>query len=246
MSTYLPSQRAQPPRQPFMARVEGVGHWLAPLGLRVLLAWEFFEAGREKLQGQNWFADLGDKFPLPFSLLGANVNWTVATWMELLGSIALLIGFGTRYAAAALWVLTVVAIYAVHWPSDWSSLSELWQGYAISDQGFGNYKLPLIYLAMLLPLMLNGGGRFSLDALTLDRRLGVRNAASRSDAGAWGLVLIAIGATASLLLPWVGGALALAGIALGLYPNVSARATANFADKSVRFATSARYLPGSE
>lgn len=197
---------------PFMSRIDGVGQWLAPLGLRVLLAWEFFEAGREKLQGQNWFADLGDKFPLPFSLLGPNLNWTLATWLELAGGVALLLGLGTRYVAAALWVLTVVAIYAVHWPADWSSLSELWKGYAISNDGFGNYKLPLIYLAMLLPLMLGGAGRFSLDRLIGKRRAPA--VAANADSSAWGVVLFAIGATLSLLLPWLGGGLAIAGLAL--------------------------------
>ncbi|HEY5971123.1 MAG TPA: DoxX family protein [Pseudoxanthomonas sp.] len=199
-----------------LSRVEGVGHWLAPLGLRVLLAWEFFEAGREKLQGENWFADLGDKFPLPFSLFGPNINWALATWLELVGSIALLIGLGTRYAAAVLWVLTVVAIYAVHWPSDWSSLSELWQGYAITNNGFGNYKLPLIYLVMLLPLMLGGAGRFSLDQLILRRR--TLATAMSADSRAWGLVLFAVGLTVSLLLPWAGGALTIAGVVLMTWP----------------------------
>jgi putative oxidoreductase len=199
-----------------MSRVDGVAPWLAPLGLRVLLAWEFFEAGREKLQGDNWFADLGDKFPLPFSLLGADLNWTLATWTELAGAAALLIGLGTRYVAAALWVLTVVAIYAVHWPSDWSSLAELWQGYAISNEGHGNYKLPLIYLAMLLPLMLGGGGRLSIDRLLASRRAPV--AVAPADAPAWGVVLLGIGATVSLLLPWVGAILAFAGIALTIKP----------------------------
>ena len=203
--------------QPLMSRVDGVGQWLAPLGLRVLLAWEFFEAGREKLQGENWFADLGDKFPLPFSLLGPNVNWTLATWMELAGGLALLLGLGTRYAAATLWVLTVVAIYAVHWPSEWSSLAELWQGYAITNDGFGNYKLPLIYLVMLLPLMLNGAGRFSLDQLIRSGRKSIV-AAADADGGAWGLVLFAIGVTVSLLLPWAGGALTIAGMVLMAWP----------------------------
>ena len=200
------------PTPRLMSRVDGVGHWLAPLGLRLLLAWEFFEAGWEKLHGENWFADLGDKFPLPFSLLGPNINWTLATWMELAGSIALLVGLGTRYTAAALWVLTIVAIYAVHWPSDWSSLSELWQGYAISNEGYGNYKLPLMYLVMLLPLMLNGGGRFSLDHLIGARRTPV--ASATADNTAWGLVLFAIGLTISPLLPWAGGVLAVVGIVL--------------------------------
>ena len=147
-----------------------VGNWLAPLGLRVILAWEFFEAGRGKLLGENWFTDLGDRFPLPFSLLGADINWSLATWFELVGSLALLLGLGTRFAAFSLWVLTIVAIYAVHWPGDWASLNELWQGYAISNKGYGNYKLPLLYLIMLLPLMLNGAGRFSLDHLIFGQR----------------------------------------------------------------------------
>ncbi|MBU8977845.1 MULTISPECIES: DoxX family protein [unclassified Lysobacter] len=201
---------------PLLSRVDGVGAWLAPLGLRVLLAWEFFEAGREKLQGENWFAELADKFPLPFSLLGANVNWTLATWTELLGSIALLIGLGTRYAAATLFVVTVVAIHAVHWPSEWSSLAELWQGYAISNDGYGNYKLPLIYLAMLLPLMFGGAGRLSVDHLIASRR--ASTAAATPDTLAWGVVLFAIGTTVSLLLPWAGAALAVSGVALMAWP----------------------------
>ena len=207
---------------PLMSRVDGVGQWLAPFGLRVLLAWEFFEAGREKLQGSNWFADLGDKFPLPFSLLGADLNWTLATWTELAGAVALLLGLGTRYVAAALWVLTVVAIYAVHWPSEWSSVSQLWQGYAISNEGFGNYKLPLIYLVMLLPLMLSGAGRFSLDRLISMRRAPIASAAA--DSTAWGLVLFAIGTTVSLLLPWAGGVLAIVGVALMTWPRRRAAA----------------------
>lgn len=212
MNRSLPSA----PQPPLMSRVSGVGQWIAPLGLRVLLAWEFFEAGREKLQGQNWFAELGDKFPQPFALLGPQINWTLATWVELLGAVALLLGLGTRYVAAALWVLTVVAIYAVHWPAEWSSLAELWKGYAISNEGYGNYKLPLLYLAMLLPLTLNGAGRLSLDHLIATRRCAV--AAVPSGRTAWGLVLLAIGLPTSLLLPWVGGGLAIAGLALAIKP----------------------------
>lgn len=150
-------------RPAFLARMDVAGHWLAPLGLRALLAYEYCEAGREKLLGENWFGEIADKFPLPFSLLPANVNWAVATWAELIAGIALLVGFGTRYAAAALFVLTIVAIQVVHWPAEWSGFSELWQGYAITDDGFGNYKLPLIYLVMLLPLVFNGAGHLSLD-----------------------------------------------------------------------------------
>jgi putative oxidoreductase len=70
----------------------------------------------------------------------------------------MLLGLATRSVAYVFWVLTIVAIAAVHWPDQWNGLGELWQGYAITDQGYGNFKLPLLFLAMLLPLILNGGG----------------------------------------------------------------------------------------
>ncbi|MBN7135083.1 hypothetical protein A7A76_09930 [Lysobacter enzymogenes] len=200
------------------SRVDSAGAWIAPAALRALLAWEFVESGLEKFNGENWFAELGDKFPWPFSLLGADASWFAATWLELIGGLALLIGLGTRYAAFALWVLTVVAIHAVHWPDQWSSLSELWQGYAISDQGHGNYKLPLIYLAMLLPLALGGGGRLSLDHL-IARSFGSRGGAAvdaAADRRTWALIALGFGLPTALLLPWFGAALIALAAALAL------------------------------
>ena len=61
--------------------------------------------------------------------------------------------------------MTVVAIIGVHLPDDWSSLAELWKGYAVSDKGFGNFRIPLLFLVMLLPLVLKGPGKLSLDHL---------------------------------------------------------------------------------
>lgn len=149
----------------FGERLDVAGVWLAPLGLRLLLAWEFWEAGIEKLHGENWFGAIAHKFPAPLHLLPADLNWTLATWAELLGAVALLLGLGTRLFAFVLMGVTVVAIASVHWPADWSSLAELAKGYAITDRGFGNYKLPLLFVAMLLPLALRGPGRLSLDSL---------------------------------------------------------------------------------
>ena len=140
------------------------GLWLGLLSLRLLLAWEFGEAGFEKHGGTNWFADIQDQFPWPFRLMSADVNWALATGLEVFGAFALLMGLGTRFFSASLIVLTTVAIFSVHWPQSWTSLSELLQGYALTDKGHGNYKLPLIYIAMLLPLALIGPGRLSLDA----------------------------------------------------------------------------------
>ncbi|ODS62776.1 MULTISPECIES: DoxX family protein [unclassified Arenimonas] len=184
-------------------RLEGSGRWLAPLGLRLLLAWEFWEAGMQKLRGENWFAAIQDKFPPPLDVLPVGLSWQLATWAELVGAVALLLGLGTRLFAFVLLVLTAVATFSVHWPADWASLQELWRGYAISDKGFGNFKLPLLFAAMLLPLVFHGAGRLSLDAL-----LAAGNDAlperPLADPVAWALGLAVLGLPALLLVPAVG------------------------------------------
>lgn len=145
--------------------VDHVGLWIGLLSLRLILAWEYGEAGFEKLHGSNWFADIQDQFPWPFKLIPADLNWALATGFEVVGAIALVIGLGTRFFSASLIVLTVVAMLSVHWPESWSTLSELLKGYALTNDGFGNFKLPVIYIAMLLPLVFMGPGRLSMDAL---------------------------------------------------------------------------------
>lgn len=140
------------------------GEWLPQLFLRLILAWEFGEAGFEKLHGSNWFADIN--FPFPFNLLPPDFSWGLATYFEIIGAFALALGIATRFFSLSLIILTIVAIAAVHWPAEWSSISELLTGYRITDKagdGFGNYKLPLILLVMLLPLLFNGAGKLSVD-----------------------------------------------------------------------------------
>ncbi|MFJ2319322.1 DoxX family protein [Pseudomonas sp. NPDC087817] len=144
--------------------LDRAGTWLAPLTLRLFIAWEFFESGLEKFNGQNWFEDIQSRFPFPFDHLPATLNWELSMWAELIGALAILVGLGTRISAVSLIVVTVVATAAVHWPADWSSLSELAQGYAITNKGFGNFKLPAIYLAALVPLVFAGAGKLSVDA----------------------------------------------------------------------------------
>ena len=71
----------------------------------------------------------------------------------------------TRFWAISLIIVTIVAIFGVHWPDEWNSLADLWKGYVITDKGFGNYRVPLLFLAMLFPLALRGPGRVCVDHL---------------------------------------------------------------------------------
>lgn len=127
-----------------------IGHWLAPLGLRLLLAYEFWESGMEKFRGENWFADIQDQFPFPFNMVPPEISWQIATWSELIAPVLLVLGLGTRFASVSLIVLTVVAWTSVH----------AGNGYNVCDNGF---KLPLMYLVMFVPLLLSGAGKLSLD-----------------------------------------------------------------------------------
>jgi len=146
-----------------VAVLEPAGDWVALLPIRLLLAYEFGKAGMMKFNGNNWFGSVQENFPFPFNVVPVEISWFLATWAEILGAIGLVIGLFTRFWAFSLIILTIVAIFGVHWPEDWNSLSELWKGYSVSNKGFGNYRIPLLFLAMLFPFVFIGGGKLSLD-----------------------------------------------------------------------------------
>jgi len=147
--------------------LDPAGDWIALLPIRLLMAYEYFHAGRMKFNGSNWFTNIQDNFPFPFDVIPVEISWFLATWTELIGGTMLFLGLFTRFWAFSLIIVTIVAIAGVHWPHDWSSLAELWKGYAITDKGFGNYRIPLLFLAMLFPLVFVGAGKLSLDHLLL-------------------------------------------------------------------------------
>lgn len=159
-------------KKSLIRKFDGAAPWLGLLAVRMLMGWEYLEAGLEKFRGQNWFADIQSQFPFPFSVVPAAVSWQMATWFEIIGGVALIIGLGTRFFAFSLIILTVVAISAVHWPADWNSLAELMKGYVITADGFGNFKLPVLFLAMLIAILFYGPGKLSLDAFIRRQYMG--------------------------------------------------------------------------
>jgi uncharacterized membrane protein YphA (DoxX/SURF4 family) len=84
--------------------------------------------------------------------LSSSIQLLVA-WGELLGGIALLLGVLTRWAALGLIVIQIGAIYLVTWAQGFTSL-----------QG-GGYGYNVALIAMLVALVLAGGGALALDRL---------------------------------------------------------------------------------
>jgi uncharacterized membrane protein YphA (DoxX/SURF4 family) len=97
--------------------------------------------------------------------LHASIQLLVA-WGEVLGGVALLVGFLTRWAALGLVAIQSGAIYMVTWAEGFSSL-----------QG-GGYAYNIALIAMLLALALAGGGALAADRL----RARGRTAAARQPA----------------------------------------------------------------
>ena len=131
----------------------------------------------------------------------------------------ILLGLFTRFAALSLLVITVVATAAVHWPAGWSSLGELWNGYVITAKDAGNFKLPLLFVVILLPLVFHGGGKLSVDQLLLkltgrDSYVGDRIA----DGIAAALMFAVIGVMTVFLEPAWGIVCFVIAVILGLTP----------------------------
>jgi len=199
------------------ARLRGIGQLVPPLILRLLMGWEFWESGHEKYLGDNWFTDIKEKFPFPFNVIPSDISWAMATYFELGGALLLIVGLFTRFAAYSLLVLTFVATAAAHWPDMVAMWGDLAKGYAITDMGYGNFKLPLLFVVMLLPLIFQGPGKISLDFL-LSRKLKADPMPEPlADAYAWSLAFLALGIPFLMLLPKFGAALLVGALATFVY-----------------------------
>jgi putative oxidoreductase len=134
---------------------------LWPLPLRIVLAVGFVYHGLPKLgaAGHASFAGMLRQLGIPLPELAA---WAIGL-LEVLGGIALLVGFLTALAAALLAIEMIVAMLEVHLPYGFGFLHITGmtpQGPVLSMPGI---EVNLLYLAALLALFLGGPGPLSVD-----------------------------------------------------------------------------------
>ena len=199
------------------ARLRGIGQLVPPLILRLIMGWEFWESGFEKYHGENWFTDIQEKFPFPFNHIPADISWAMATYFEIGGAVLLIVGLASRFAAYSLLVLTFVATAAVHWPDMIAMWSDLAKGYAITDNGHGNFKLPLLFVVMLLPIIFQGPGKLSLDYFAARLFKSDPMPEPLADAYAWSIAFLALGIPFAMLMPMFGLVLLLGALVLFLF-----------------------------
>jgi putative oxidoreductase len=119
---------------------------------RVLLAALFLPAGISKLTGFDGTVGYIASVGLPLPAVGA----VLALLVEIVGSVALITGFGTRFAALVLAAFTLVASFFFH--AFWAVPAD--QAFMVQLLFFKNVAV----VGGLLALAANGAGGWSLDA----------------------------------------------------------------------------------
>lgn len=145
-----------------LERGDGIGL----LGLRIWLGQTFLLAGILKLGdgalAPDWFKVLD--FPWPQLLLSAQTNWVMAGVGETLLGAAILLGVASRIAALGLIYITWVAVYTVHFDLGWAGWNQI-----ETEQGQG-FMVPLMLALMLLAIVTQGAGQWSVDGWWRARR----------------------------------------------------------------------------
>jgi putative oxidoreductase len=131
---------------------------IAPLFVRLFLVIVLFPHGAQKLLG--WFGGYGFEGTMQYFTSTARVPWIVGLLViiiEFFGTIALALGFATRFWSLAIaFVMTgiILTTFPNYFFMNW----------------FGNQKTEgmeffLLTIGMAVSLVISGAGRFSVDAL---------------------------------------------------------------------------------
>jgi putative oxidoreductase len=135
------------PCQPIPTRRKGPWRRVSPPGSLMLLIARIALASVLAMSCRTNYALFRYEYPLP--LIGPELGAQMLSFSGYLFSALLVFGLGTRFAALAMIGLTVLVQVCVH-PNAWST--------------------HLVWAALLLPLLVYGGGALSVDGL-LERTL---------------------------------------------------------------------------
>ena len=133
------------------------------LVLRVMMGVVMFPHGAQKLLG--WYGGFGFSGTMGFFTEKMSLPWIVAFLVilgESIGSLMLIAGFLTRFAALSVATIMVGAIALVHWPN---GLFMNWFG----KQAGEGFEYHLLVIAIAAALVLAGGGKWSADRLLADK-----------------------------------------------------------------------------
>ena len=126
---------------------------------RVMLGCVMFPHGAQKLLG--WFGGFGFTNTMTYFTQTAGLPWIVAFLIimgESFGSLGLILGFFTRLSAFGLICIMLGAIITVHIPNGFFMN---WFG----KQAGEGFEYHLLVIGISIPLLINGGGKYSVDGL---------------------------------------------------------------------------------
>ena len=135
------------------------GESWAPVITRLALGIVMFPHGAQKMLG--WYGGNGFSGTMAFFTEQMEMPALVAFLVivgEFFGSLALLMGFLTRFTSASLALIMVGAMTMVHWHHGFFMN---WFG----QQAGEGYEYHLLAIGLCLSLLMTGSGKFSMDRL---------------------------------------------------------------------------------
>ena len=141
-----------------LSSLVATGDSIAPVFLRLALGLMMFPHGAQKLLG--WFGGFGFTNSMGYFTGTVGAPWAVGLLVilgEFFGSLLLLAGFGTRFAAASL----VVIMLGAAWQLRGNGFFMNWFG---NQKGEG-LEFFLLAVGLGLALVVTGAGKWSVDAL---------------------------------------------------------------------------------
>jgi len=139
----------------------------APLFLRLIIGYGFIAHGWAKWsRGPAGLEKLLNNLEIPF----ASVTAHLLPFLEIVGGLAILLGFLVSIMSVPLIITMLVAMFTIHFKYGFSSVNTI--GLSAEGPIFGppGYEINLVYIGSLIALIISGAGNLSLDAWLVLRR----------------------------------------------------------------------------